>query len=124
STGATTGTGTVSQSALAGDLTLDSTALTSALTSNASGVHTMLQSWSISFSNIVNNEAAPGGTISTRIQDDTSQSSQLTTQIANLTAANQVKQQELVQEFAQMEAALSQNQSTSSWLNSQLAQLP
>jgi flagellar capping protein FliD len=84
----------------------------------------MLQSWSISFSNIVNNEAAPGGTISSRIQDDTSQSSQLTTQISNLTAANQIKQQQLVQEFAQMEAALSQNQSTSSWLTSQLAALP
>ncbi len=124
STGATTGSGTVSQSALAGDLTLDASTLTTALTNNASGVHSMLQSWSISFSNIVNNEAAPGGTISTRIQDDTSHSSNLTTQISNLTAANQVKQQELVQEFAQMEAALSQNQSTSSWLTSQLAALP
>ena len=52
------------------------------------------------------------------------ESSFLATQIQNLTQANQVKQNQLVQEFAAMEAALSQNQSTSSWLTSQLAALP
>jgi flagellar hook-associated protein 2 len=124
STGATTGTAAVSQSALAGDLTLDTNALSTALTSNASGVKSMFQSWSIEFSSLVNNEAEPGGTISTRISADTTQSSYLTTQIQNLTEANTVKQNELVQEFAAMEAALSQNQSTSSWLTSQLAALP
>ncbi|MBV9606569.1 MAG: flagellar filament capping protein FliD [Solirubrobacterales bacterium] len=124
STGTTTGSGTVSQNALAGDLTLDTATLTTALASNASGVKSMFTSWSIGFSGLVNNEAAAGGTISTRIQSDTSQSSFLSTQIANLQQANTVKQNELVQEFAAMEAALSQNQSTSSWLTSQLAALP
>jgi flagellar hook-associated protein 2 len=124
STGATTGSGAISQSALAGDLTLDTTTLTNALTSNASDVKSMFTSWSIQFSALVNNEAAPGGTISTRIQADGTQSSYLATQIQNLTEANTIKQNELVQEFAAMEAALSQNQSTSSWLTSQLAALP
>jgi flagellar hook-associated protein 2 len=124
STGATTGSGTVSQSALNGDLTLDTSALTSALQNNASGVHALLQSWSIQFSNLVNNQAAPGGDLSLRIQGDTSQSSYLATQISNMTAANAEKEQALVQQFAQMEAALSQSQSTSSWLTSQLASLP
>jgi flagellar hook-associated protein 2 len=123
STGATTGSGTVSQSALNGDLTLDTNALTAALTSNPTAVHQMMQSWSIKFSSLVDAEAGPGGTISTRIQSDTSQSSFLATQIANLQQANTVKQNQLVQEFANMEAALSSNQSTASWLTSQLNQL-
>ena len=83
-----------------------------------------MQSWSIRFSSLVDGEAAPGGTISVRMQSETSQSSFLTTQIQNLTQNNQIKQAQLVQEFAKMEAALSQNQSTSSWLTSQLAALP
>jgi flagellar hook-associated protein 2 len=124
STGATTGSGAVSQNALAGDLTLTTSSLTSALTSNPGGVQSMLTSWSINFTNLVNNEAAPGGTISGRIQADGTQANYLATQIQNMTEANAVKQQELVQQFAQMEAALSQSQSTSSWLTSQLAALP
>jgi flagellar hook-associated protein 2 len=124
STGATTGSSAVSQSALAGNLTLDATALTSALTSNASGVKAMLTSWSIGFSSIVDTTAGPGGDISIRLQNDTTQTSYLATQIQNLTEANTVKQNQLVQEFAAMEAALSQNQSTSNWLTSQLSSLP
>ena len=77
STGAASGTSAPSQSAISGDLTLDATTLTQALTSNASAVHSMLQSWSISFSSMVNNEAAPGGTIDTRIQGDDTQSNYL-----------------------------------------------
>jgi flagellar hook-associated protein 2 len=124
STGASTGSSGISQSALAGNLTLNASTLTAALTSDASGVKSMLTSWSIGFSSIVDTEAGPGGTISVRLQNDTSQSSYLNTQIQNLTAANQIKQKQLVQEFAAMEAALSQNQSTSNWLTSQLAALP
>jgi len=124
STGATTGSGSVSQSALNGDLTLDTTALTNALQANSSSVQKMLQSWSIQFSSLVNNEAAPGGDITTRIQGDNTQISYLGNQIDNMNAANAEKQQELVTEFADMEAALSQNQSTSSWLTNQLNSLP
>jgi flagellar hook-associated protein 2 len=123
STGAASGTAAPSQSAISGDLTLDATTLTQALTNNATAVHQMLQSWSISFSSMVNNEAAPGGTIDTRIQGDDTQSNYLTTQISNMQAANAQQQSDLVQEFANMEAALSSSQSTSSWLTSQLNSL-
>ncbi len=123
STGASTGSGAVSTTALAGDLTLDTNALASALSSDPTSVHQMMQSWSIKFSSMVDIEGGPGGTISTRIQSDTSRSSFLATQIQNLTEANQLKQNQLVQEFAAMEAALSQNQSTASWLTTQLNHL-
>jgi flagellar hook-associated protein 2 len=124
STGASTGSGTISQSALAGDLTLDTNALSSALATDPTSVHQVMQSWSIKFSTVVDINAGPGGAISTRIQTDNTQSSFLATQISNLQQANQVKQNQLVQEFAAMEAALSQNQSTSNWLTSQLNNLP
>jgi flagellar hook-associated protein 2 len=124
STGATTGSGVPSASALAGNLTLDASSLTSALTSNASGVQKVLTSWSIEFSQLVNNEAAPGGTISTRITGDNAQINYLSTQISNMQAANAQQQQELVSEFANMESTLSSSQSTSSWLTSQISALP
>ncbi|HYB31472.1 MAG TPA: flagellar filament capping protein FliD, partial [Solirubrobacteraceae bacterium] len=123
STGATTGSGTVSQSALNGDLTLDTSTLTSALQSNPNGVQSLLTSWSIQFSDLVNNEAAPGGDITTRIQGNDSQINYYATQIDNMNNANSEKQQQLVTEFADMESALSQSQSTSSWLTSQLSSL-
>jgi flagellar hook-associated protein 2 len=124
STGAASGNGAPSQSALSGMLTLDATTLTSALQSNPAGVQTMLAGWASSFATLVNNEAAPGGTISGRIQDDNSQSSSLANQIDNLNAGNAQKEQALVREFARMEATLSQNQSESTWLTSQLNALP
>ncbi len=124
STGATTGSGAISQSSLAGNLTLSATTLTSQLTANPSGVQSVLNSWSINFSSLVNSQGAPGGTIDERIQGDDAQVSQLGNQISVMQAALADKQNSLVQEFAQLEAALSTNQSTSSWLTSQLASLP
>jgi flagellar hook-associated protein 2 len=124
STGSSTGSGTISASSLAGDLNLNTNALTTALTSDPTSVHQMMQSWSIKFSSLVDPEAGPGGTMSTRIQTDTTRNSFLATQISNLQKANQLKQSQLVKEFAAMEAALSQNQSTASWLTNQLNALP
>ena len=67
---------------------------------------------------------APSVVWNTRINGDNSQASYLTNQINNLNLANAQKQQQLVQQFAQMEGMLSANQSTSSWLTSQLNSLP
>jgi flagellar hook-associated protein 2 len=124
STGATTGSGAVSASAVAGNLTLDATTLTNALTSNPSGVQQVLETWANSFETLVNNEADPGGSMDLRIQGDSSQISDLNNQIANMQSALTDRQTQLTNEFAQMEAALSQNQSTSSWLTQQIAALP
>jgi flagellar hook-associated protein 2 len=123
STGASTGQGP-SATTLAGDLTLNTTTLAAALQSNPTGVHTMISSWANSFSSLVNAQAGPGGAMSLRINDDNDQTANLASQITNLNAINAQKQQVLVQEFARMEAALSQSQSTASWLTSQIAALP
>jgi flagellar hook-associated protein 2 len=123
STGASNGAGP-SQNTLSGQLTLDATALTSAIQSNPTGVEALMGSWANSFSTIVNSAAGGGGTISIRIQDDTHHSSNLASQITNLQAANTLRQKALVQQFSKMEAALSASQSTSTWLMSQINALP
>jgi flagellar hook-associated protein 2 len=123
STGATTGSGSPSQEAIDGDLTLNTTTLSQALENNSNGVQTLLTNWSVQFSEVVNNEGGAGGDISTRISTDDDQNSYLATQISNLQDANTQKQDALVQEFADMESELSQSQSTSSWLTSQLSSL-
>jgi flagellar hook-associated protein 2 len=124
STGATTGTGAVSQSALTGNLMLNASTLESMLASNPSGVHSVMASWASSFSIKVNQEADPGGTIDSRIQGDTAQVTQLGNRISSMQSALTDKQNMLVQQFAALEAALSSSQSTSSWLTSQIASLP
>jgi flagellar hook-associated protein 2 len=124
STGATTGSGAVSQTALTGDLQLNSTTLTSALQTDPLGTQQMMVAWGASFSTLVGATADPGGTIDTRVQGDDAQISQLGNQITAMQAALADKQNFLVQQFAQLEAALSSSQSTSSWLTSQIAQLP
>jgi len=124
STGATTGSGAVSASALAGSLTLNASTLTNMLQSNARGVKSVLASWSSSFVSTVDSAADPGGTIAARIAGDSSQISSLGNRISSMQSALTDKQNFLVQEFAQLEAALSSNQSLSSSLTSQIASLP
>jgi flagellar hook-associated protein 2 len=124
STGATTGSGAETASALAGNLTLNATTLSNMLQSNASGVKSILSKWSSGFVGLVDDAADPGGTIDARVNSDTSQISNLGTQIASMQSALTDKQNFLVQQFAQLEAALSSNQSQSSWLTSQIASLP
>jgi flagellar hook-associated protein 2 len=124
STGATTGSGAVSASALSGTLTFNPATLEAALASNPGGVKALLGSWSSTFVGLTDDAAVPGGTIDSRIQGDNSQSSTLANQISTMQAALTDRQNGLVQEFAQLEAALSQNQSQSSWLTSQVAALP
>jgi flagellar hook-associated protein 2 len=124
STGATTGSGAESASALAGNLTLSATTLTNMLQANASEVKSILSSWSSGFVNLVDNAADPGGTLDARVSSDSSQISNLGNQIAAMQSALTDKQNFLVQQFAQLEAALSSNQSESSWLTSQIASLP
>jgi flagellar hook-associated protein 2 len=124
STGATTGTGAESASALAGNLTLNATTLTNMLQSNAGGVKSILSNWSSSFVSLVDNASDASGTIAARMSGDSSQISNLGNQIASMQSALTDKQNFLVQQFAQLEAALSSNQSESSWLTSQIAALP
>jgi flagellar hook-associated protein 2 len=124
STGATTGSGAVSQSALNGTLQFNTSTLTAALQSDPLGVQQMMVAFGTSFSTIVGAAADPGGTIDTRIQGDDTQINNLGNQITAMQAGLSDKQSQLVQQFASLESALSSNQSESAWLTSQISSLP
>ncbi len=123
STGATTGTGTESASALAGDLTLNTTTLTNAISANPEAVQQLLGGWANNFSTIVGGEVDAGGTLSQRINGNTNQVHTLGNQINTMQAALTDQENQLVQQFAAMEKALSSNSSESSWLTQQINSL-
>jgi flagellar hook-associated protein 2 len=123
STGSTTGSGTVNQNAVSGQLTLDTTALTNAITSNPAGVTAVLKSWATSFAKTVNTVADVGGTIDSRMTGNQAEITALNHRIASMQSALTDQQNQLTQMFAHLESALSQNQSTSSWLTSQISSL-
>lgn len=124
STGAASGSALPSQNAINGDLSLNADTLTQALTTNPSGVAAMLKSWSQSFSGIVDTESQVGGTLDTRIQGDNQQISDISSRIQAMQETLNAKQTALQAQFAALEATLSQNQSTASWLSSQINALP
>ncbi len=124
STGATTGSAAPSSASLSGTLTLNATTLTNALTANPTGAQTVLEGWANSFATVVKAASDPGGTISQRVSGDTQQLSDLSQRISDMQSALADKQTALTNEFAALEAALSSNQSQSSWLTSQINALP
>jgi flagellar hook-associated protein 2 len=124
STGSASGSALPSQNAINGDLSLNVDTLTQALSSNPSGVAAVLKSWSKSFSGIVDTESQAGGTLDTRIQGDNRQISDISTRIQAMQETLSTKQTALQAQFAALEATLSQNQSTASWLTSQISALP
>jgi flagellar hook-associated protein 2 len=103
-----------------GMLTVDQAKLTAAIQSNPSGVETLLQTWSASFTTLVNNDAAPGGTISSRLQGNESEITRLTTRIAAMNVTLNNQQAELTLQFAQLESTLAQVQSQGSSLTAAL----
>ena len=123
-TGAAVGSSPYSQDSVDGKLTIDTTKLEAAIGSNPTGVKAMLQSWSDGFASLINDVAAPAGTIDLRIQGDNSELGDLTTQIANLNDMLTQRQTALQTQFANLETALQQSQQQSNWLVSQIAQLP
>jgi flagellar hook-associated protein 2 len=124
STGATTGSGTVSSSALAGELTLTTTTLQNALASDPTAVQSLLGGWANGFASLVGAEADAGGTLSERINGNTSQVHDLGNQITAMQSALTDQENQLVAQFAAMESALSSNSSESSWLTQQINALP
>jgi flagellar hook-associated protein 2 len=123
STGAPTGSGTPSQTALEGQLTVNTAQLESAIEANSAGVETMLQSWAKGFETLVNANAAPGGSLEARITGDTTQTSELSSRIATMNEMLAIRQKTLEAEFEAMEQIMSQSQSQSSWLSAQLASM-
>jgi flagellar hook-associated protein 2 len=120
--GASTGGPTASE--LAGNLTLNASTLEAALKTNSTAVQKVAGAWANSMATTVNNYSGLGGTIEVRLSGDNRQVSSLTRRIGTMQSALDDKQNQLTRQFALLEAALSGNQSTSSWLTSQINALP
>ncbi len=123
STGAASGKATPSQSALAGDLTLNTAQLESALSAHPAEVEKMLQGWAKSFKSIVEVDAGPGGSLEARIEGDTTQATQMSHRITTMNEMLAVRQKALQSEFIAMEQVVQQNQAQASWLSSQLSSM-
>jgi flagellar hook-associated protein 2 len=123
STGAASGGGPTA-SELAGNLTLNAATLEAALKSNPTAVQKVVGTWANSMATTVNNHSGLGGTIEVRLSGDNRQVASLTRRIGTMQSALDDKQKQLTKQFALLEAALSGNQSTSSWLASQINALP
>ena len=80
--------------------------------------------WANNMASAVNSYSGLGGTIEVRLSGDSRQVASLTRRIGTMQSALDDKQNQLTKQFAMLEAALSGNQSTSSWLTSQINGLP
>lgn len=113
STGASTGG--LSTNSNNGLLTINTSQLESAIESNPGGVESMLSSWSTSFQNVVNDAASPTGSIQSRINGNTTEMSDLQTQLTTRTEMFKQEEQSMQEEWATVEGTLSSldNQKTS-----------
>jgi flagellar hook-associated protein 2 len=117
-------TGGPTASELAGNLTLNASTLEAALKSNATAVQKVVGTWANNMASTINNYSGLGGTIDVRLSGDGRQVASLTRRIGTMQSALDDRQNQLTKQFAMLEAALSGNQSTSSWLTSQINALP
>jgi flagellar hook-associated protein 2 len=122
STGASGG-GASSQASIAGQLTLNASKLTSAISENPAEVEQLLQRWSQSMQGLLNNASEPGGALDVRITGDGTQVKQLSSQISNLNELLALREKALQATYAQLEGVISINNSQSAWLTSQTASL-
>ncbi len=113
STGASTGS--ASASANAGLLTVDTSTLTAAIQANPSAVQAALASWSSQFQTVVNNSSGPFGSIESRISGNNTEITGLSSQLSTAQEMYNNEEKALEQQWAHVEATLSQldNQKTS-----------
>jgi flagellar hook-associated protein 2 len=119
STGAPTGSGESSQASLEGLLTLEPAKLSEAVAANPSGVEQMLQQWSQKLQGQINATGGPGGALETRINGDSAQVSQLTSQISNMNELLAHREKSLQATYATLESVISRNTAQSDWLTQQ-----
>ncbi|HEX5851876.1 MAG TPA: flagellar filament capping protein FliD [Solirubrobacteraceae bacterium] len=119
STGAATGGGGSSQSALEGQLNLNPAKLKEAIETNPAGTKLMLQKWSQGLRGMINVVAEPAGTLGGRIEGDSRQITYLTHRISIMNEMLAVRERALQATYSKLEGVISQNSARASWLTSQ-----
>jgi flagellar hook-associated protein 2 len=123
STGAASGSGAASASAILGVLKLDATKLAAAVNANPEGVKLMVQKWSTSLNTTIKNLAQPGATLESRINGDSERVRQMKARIQTMNDMLALRKRSLEQTYAKLEGILSHNSALSSWLTEQSNQL-
>jgi flagellar hook-associated protein 2 len=135
STGAAVGTGDLSSDSIDGKLTIDSTAFTTALTTNFDQVKALFTNATGSYSteglgqrlsgilSPYTSSSALGGYLNTEVDNETNTIKSLQAQVTDWDPRLALKQQTLQAQFTAMETALSQSQSTSASLTQSINQL-
>ncbi len=99
STGAASAGG-ASQSSIEGLLTVNSTKLSEAIKTNPAGVQQMLEKWSQGLQSTLEGVAGPGGTLEARTTGDTTQITELTSQITTMNEMLAVREKALQATYA------------------------
>lgn len=132
STGASVGSGTISQDSLEGKLTLDTDTLDDALANNYSAVKSMFTNATGSYgtegmsqrlNDLVTAQVNPQGVLAGRISSEASIISDLQQQQADLQTNLQEKETTLRNKFTAMETAMAQEQSIAGQISGQIAGL-
>jgi flagellar hook-associated protein 2 len=129
--GITTGdpSATIDQDSLDGKLTIDTSKLATAMSTNPSGVRDLLTGttsvtgWAANLGTIVDGAADSTGTLADRISGEGAEIKDLQASIADWNDRLALRQQTLQAQFTAMETALSQSQSQGDWLTGQIASL-
>jgi flagellar hook-associated protein 2 len=135
-TGASTGSGAVSQDAIAGKLTLDVTKLTERLAASFDDVKSLFTNVTGSYDTEglaqrldrfltpwLSGDGTNAPILSTRIDAAATAITQLTDQMAAIDTRLAIREKALRDQFTALEQALAQNQTQAAWLTAQLAQL-
>ena len=126
STGATTGSGTLSQDAVAGRLVLDEAKLSAALDTDRSAVKALLggvpevEGLAQRYDALVNPATQSGGTIDARLQGAAAEITRIRDSLLRIDKRLEAKEKVLRDQFRRMEEALARSQQQGSWLSSQL----
>jgi len=129
STGDTTGSGTINQDAVDGKLVIDDDKLDAALAADPKSVQTLLggtlgtAGFSQAIDGALDSEVQAGGDFDTLISQTNGEVSDYGDQISDWDQRLSDQQDRLKAQFAAMESALSQSQTTQSWLTGQIAGL-
>jgi flagellar hook-associated protein 2 len=132
STGAAVGTGALKQSSIAGDLTLDQTTLTNALTSQYDNVKALFTNVTNSYGSeglvqrqnrVLNTFVGTGGVLNSAIASEATMISSLSAQKSAWDVRLADKEAALRKQYTAMETAMQAAQSQGSWLTSQITGL-
>lgn len=132
STGKPTGTGTLSDASIQGDLTLDATALTNALTTQFNDVKSLFSNPTGSYASegltqrmndVLNTFVGSGGVFSSEIAGSNATIASLGKQKSDWDIRLTNKEAALRRTYTAMETAMQQSQSQGTWLTGQIAKL-